>query len=161
MSQYLGSLVIVLLGVACGGTTDTGNESGGGSSQGGTGHAGSGGNSAAGSTAGGSVGTAGGPTVDPRCPARLPSGTCGEQDAGLSCQYDQFTGCLCYGSPNIYTFCQQVDANCPNIGDAGGAATTGGASMAGAGGIFAKIAAPPPHQVCTCTAGTWSCTSTI
>jgi len=170
MSQYLGSLVLVLLGVGCSGTTDTGNGSGGGTSQGG---AASGGNGSAGKATGGSVSTGGSPTVDPRCPATRPSGTCDAQDAGLSCQYDQFTGCLCFDNPNMFAFCQHADVNCPNVGSAGnggaaagngGAAAGNGGAAAGNGGVggfSAKIAAPPPHQVCSCNAGSWSCTSTI
>lgn len=69
MSKYLGSLIVVLLGVACGGTTDTGDQSGGGTAaDGGTAAGGSsaghnsGGSSSgtAGKAAGGSVGTDGG-----------------------------------------------------------------------------------------------------
>jgi hypothetical protein len=161
MSQYLGCLVLVLVGVACGGTTDTGSESGGGNSQGGAGHAGSAGNSSAGKATGGSVGTGGSPTVDPRCPATHPRGVCTDQDPELSCEYDQFTGCLCYTNPNTYAFCQQVDDNCPNIGGAAGTGgsvgASGAAGMAGLGGISAKIVAPPQPLVCTCTTATWSC----
>jgi hypothetical protein len=51
MSKYLGSLVVVLTGIACGGTTDTGDQSGGGAPSGGQTHGGS--------ASGGSVATAG------------------------------------------------------------------------------------------------------
>ncbi len=60
MSKYLGSLIVVLTGVACGGTTETGDQPSGGSSAGG---ASTGGHSSAGSAGkatGGSVGTGGG-----------------------------------------------------------------------------------------------------
>jgi hypothetical protein len=73
MRQYVSSLVVVVLGIACGGTTDTGDEGGAGSASGGTGTAGShqGGSAAAGAagktsagsnsggSSAGSVGTAG------------------------------------------------------------------------------------------------------
>jgi hypothetical protein len=110
-----------------------------------------------------------------------PSGTCDDQDAGLTCQYEEFNGCLCYPSAGFYGYCQQVDLSCPNVGGAGGtggaagsggtgdAAGSGGADAAGSGGadaagtagfggFQAKIAAPPPRELCTCDAGAWTCT---
>ena len=62
MRKHLGSLVFIVAGIACGGTTDIGDESDGGSSpggssQGGSSHAGkdSGGSSSAGKSTGGSI----------------------------------------------------------------------------------------------------------
>lgn len=61
MRQYLSSLVVVLLGVACGGTTDTGDQGVAGSSAGGTssgGNTGSAGTNLGGSAAAGTAGKA-------------------------------------------------------------------------------------------------------
>ncbi len=185
MSKYLGSLVLVLLGVACGGTTDTGDAAGGGTSQGGANAGGhdsggsvssagkaSGGDSATGGSGGsinvaGSIGNGGASggsgTVDPRCPAERPMGACMAADSGLACQYDNFTNCLCYSTaPGTFTICQKVDPTCPSSGGAAGVAGAGGgvANMAGAagtGGVSAKIALPP-HLICSCTGSAWNCT---
>jgi hypothetical protein len=175
MRQYLSSLVVVVLGVACGGTTDTGSEGDAGSASGGSSHAGtnqggsasagvagktSAGNSSGGSSAG-SVGTAGTGgtliigiagtgaggtgTVNPKCPAHMPMGMCSADDAGIACQYEAGSGCLCYPSaPGTFTPCQKVDPTCVFM------------ASAGAGGVSAKIALPP-HQVCSCVASAWSC----
>jgi hypothetical protein len=195
MSKYLSSLTLVLMGIACGGTTDTGDESGGGTSSGGKT---AGGQSNGGSNQGGSVGTSGSVgtggsvgtsgsvgtggslglagsigvggtiatggtanvggfgSVDPRCPARRPTGVCTPEQSGFACQYDQYTGCLCYSNPAIlYGLCNQVDPTCAS----GGAAATPPPAPAegGAGGISTKIALPP-HQICSCSGGNWLCT---
>jgi hypothetical protein len=195
MSKYLGSLVVVVMGIACGGTTDTGDESGGGTSSGGKN---GGGQSSGGSSKGGSVGTSGSVgtggsvgtsgsvgtggsigiagsigvggtlvtagtggvgglgTVDPRCPAQRPTGACTPEEAGVSCQYDQYTGCLCYSNPAIlYGLCNKVDPTCPSGGAA--AAPAPAPADGGIGGISAKIAVPP-HQICSCSGGSWLCT---
>jgi hypothetical protein len=179
MSKFLSCVVVVLTGIACGGTTDTGDGSSGGTSAGGsnTGHGGSG---TAGKSSGGSVGTGGassgsggtgsggvimnggattggfgGATFDPRCPSHLPNGACDASDSGLKCEYDNFTGCLCYTSqPGSFGICQKVDPTCTN---AGGAASAGSPSDGGSGGISAKVALPP-HEICSCSAETWACT---
>jgi hypothetical protein len=175
MSKYLGSGVLVLLAVACGGTTDIDDPSGGGSSAGGAGvggksNGGSAGKATAGSVGmGGSIGTSGaggsvvtagsgglggGKSVDPRCPTRIPMGAC--KDAMLSCEYEQFTGCLCYSEPgNFSGFCDKVDPYCPNGGGTGGAPPAA-PEAAGIGGITVKIALPP-QQICACVNGNWSC----
>lgn len=207
MRRYLGPLVLMFLGIACGGTTDSGDQqNGGGSSSGGSSSAGahtggsagaasggsagqaSGGSNSAGSggsiiigsggistgggiTVGGSGGSGGG-VVDARCPAQRPMGTCNADDAGLRCEYESFSVCLCYMStPGSYLPCQKVDPQCPNssVGGAGGAAAAGaggaggaaaagagGAAAAGAGGISAKIAVAP-REVCSCTTAGWVC----
>jgi hypothetical protein len=185
MSKYSSCLVVVLTAIACGGTTDSGGDSGGGTSSGGNGSAGHSGNGSAGKTTGGSLGTGGsstgtsgssaggssaggssaggvggGGTYDPRCPAHLPSGTCGANDNGLRCEYDNFTGCLCYESPpGTFGICQKVDPTCMMMAAEGG---SGGAAASpppapGAGGVSARVALPP-HEVCSCNAGTWACT---
>jgi hypothetical protein len=185
MRAYLGSLLVVLSLIACGGTSDTSSQTGGGSSAGGNGSAGhdngagaSAGNNSAGSNSAGSssagsssagvggridgtsgsglggadvggTGSGGARTVDARCPAKRPMGACSADDAGLACQYDNFSGCLCY--PNMIgtlTSCQQVDPTCSS--------TTAPTPAAGAGGAAGKVA-PPPLQVCSCSASTWSC----
>jgi hypothetical protein len=194
MRQYLSSLVVVLLGIACGGTTDTGDSGSAGSSSGGSGNggnnhggssaAGSAGKSSAGSSSGGSGtggrgGTAGGTSGsggfagtiiivnagsssggagDPRCPDRLPMGTCSAEDAGAACQYEPGSGCLCYPSaPGTFTFCQKVDPTCVYVAPGTAGAAAAPPPDPGAGGVSAKIALPP-HQVCICNAGTWTCT---
>jgi len=206
MSHKLASLFAVSFALACGGTTqgsiETGNDGGtnqGGTNTGGTSSAGthSGGTSSAGTHSGGTVsagaggvggsiitggdaGAGGALTYDPRCPPRAPSGgTCDFQPA-LNCEYNYFSGCLCYDSLNAFSFCQQVDPTCMyEAGGAGGATSTGGAagaggavpmgapapSEAGAGGISAKVALPPQKK-CMCAppppgsvgGGMWTCT---
>jgi hypothetical protein len=97
------------------------------------------------------------------------------QSEGLSCQYDQFSGCLCYTQPpGIYAgFCQKVNPNCPNdvpiggtgAGGSGPLGGAGGASDGGIGGISAKIAFPggaagvpaPSRMTCSCSGGNWLC----
>jgi hypothetical protein len=190
MRTYLGCLTVVVLSlVACGGTSDTSNQSGGGSSAGGAGSASAGHNNGAGASAGGAAGNtsggtssagtgaggrdgtsgtgfggtlgnggsagssgsggSGGRAVDARCPAQRPMGACGADDAGLACQYDNVSGCLCYPSvAGTYTPCQKVDPTCPS--------TAAPAPADGAGGASGKIA-PPPQQVCSCSASAWSC----
>jgi hypothetical protein len=177
MSKCLGSMVIVLLGIACGGTTDSGEPSGGGASTGGANGAGTssggvagkatGGMSLGGSISvsgatgwGGSISTAGsvgagGGTVDPRCPARYPTGQCSAEAEGALCYYEQFAGCLCYSTPGISSFCTKVDPLCPNSG-AGGAQAAPPPADAGSGGISTKIALPP-RQICSCVNGAWAC----
>ena len=179
MSKSLSCLVVVLTAIACGGTTDSGGDSSGGTSSGGSSSAGHSGNGSAGKATGGNVGTGGSSTgtsgssaggssaggvggvgtYDPRCPAHLPSGTCGANDNGLKCEYDNFTGCLCYESaPGTFGNCQKVDPTCMMMaaGGAGGAAAAPPPAP-GAGGVSAKVALPP-HEVCSCNAGTWACT---
>ena len=180
MRTYLGSLVVVLSLVACGGTSDTSGQTSGGSSAGGTGGAGhdtvagasaggtagntSGGSSSAGTggrrdgTSGtgvggtfidGGTGSGGARPVDARCPAKRPMGVCSADDAGLTCQYDNFSGCLCY--PNMagtLTPCQIVDPTCTN--------TDAPTPAAGAAGASGKIA-PPRLQICSCSASAWTC----
>jgi hypothetical protein len=179
MSKYLSCLVVVLTGIACGGTTDSGDGSDGGTSAGGSSGTGHGGSSSAGKSSGGSVSTGGagsgsggtgsggvimnggattggfgGATFDPRCPPHLPSGACAATDTGLKCEYDNFTGCLCYTSqPGSFGICQKVDSTCTN---AGGAASAAPPPDAGTGGISAKVALPP-HEICSCNAATWTC----
>jgi hypothetical protein len=175
MRQYLSSLFVVLLGVACGGTTDTGSEGNAGSSSGGNGNAGtnqggrssagaagkaSAGSSSGGSSAGsvgtagtggtliiiGGTGTGGTGIVNPKCPAHKPMGACSADDVGTACEYEPGSGCLCYPSaPGTFMFCQKVDPNCVFM------------AAAGAGGVSAKIALPP-HEVCSCVASAWGCT---
>ena len=141
-------------GASAGGAA--GNTSGGSSSAGvggrdgtsGSGVGGTLGNSGSGGN-GGSGGSGGRTTVDARCPAQRPMGACSADDAGLACQYDNFSGCLCY--PNVagtFTPCQKVDPTCPS--------TAAPAPADGAGGASGKVA-PPPLQVCSCAASTWSC----
>ena len=175
LSSSLAALAVVLFAVACSGSNETSSETGG-ASQGGSSHAGNNGTSgkATGGSvanggsinAGGSVAT-GGTTFDPSCPDTQPSGSCDAQDEGISCQYDEFTGCLCYSS--TYGYCQQVDPTCPSAGGtggtggtggaggAGGASDAGGAGAGGVGGFQAKIAAPPPRNMCSCADGAWGC----
>jgi hypothetical protein len=188
MPKCLTAFFFVLLGVACGGTTDSGEETGGGSSQGGAsgGHAG---NGTAGKAKGGSVGTSGsvgtggsssgdggaisfggsviiagngnlggfgGSTVNPNCPPRRPMGACTDEDAGAACQYDQFTGCLCY-APSAFAYCQKVDPTCTAAGTAGAPAAAPPPADPGVGGFSTNIALPP-QQVCRCAAGMWTCT---
>lgn len=184
MRTYLGSVIVVLSLVACGGTSDTSNQTGGGSSTGGSGSAGqnngagasaggaagntSGGSSSAGtggrnegmsgagvggtlgsSGSSGSSGSGGARTVDARCPAQRPTGACSADDAGLACQYDIFTGCLCFPSvAGTFTPCQKVDPTCPS--------TPAPAPADGAGGASGKVA-PPSQQICSCSASMWSC----
>jgi hypothetical protein len=85
-------------------------------------------------------------------------GMCSTDDAGAMCQYNQFNGCLCYRTQGFAAYpCPQVDPSCPN-GGAGGTSNEGGApAAAGVGGISAKIAVPP-SQICSCSAGNWTCT---
>ena len=186
MRQYLSSLLVVLLGVACGGTTDSGDQGSAGSPAGGSGNgtqggsstAGSAGKSSAGTSSGGAAGTAtgsggyagtliivgnagtsagGSGVVDPLCPAHQPIGACSADDANVSCQYDPSTGCLCYPTaPGTYSICQRVDPTCSY--QAPGSGGTGGTAAAGqsTGGISAKIALPP-QQRCHCWAGAWVC----
>jgi hypothetical protein len=71
----------------------------------------------------------------------------------LSCEYDQFTGCLCYSGS--YGFCERVDPECPNNGGAGGAPPAAPA-QGGSGGFSVKIALPP-QQICSCANGSWTC----
>jgi hypothetical protein len=156
MSKYVGALVVILIAFACGGTTDTGDESTGGAA--GKGVGGSldfGGAAAVGGSVvlvGGFGGAGGIGTLDPRCPPRLPSGEC-EGDVTLSCQYDDNTGCLCYSPPPHYAFCQEVDPTCPS-GAEGGAPPEAGAG--GVGGFSTKIVLPP-RLVCRCTESMWAC----
>ena len=179
MRTCLGSLAVVLSLMACGGTSDSSNQTGGGSSAGGTSSAGH--NSGAGTSAGGKAGnTSGGSSssagtggriegtsgggvggtmtvggtgtggVDARCPAKRPMGACSADDAGLACQYDNSSGCLCYpNAPGTFTPCQKVDPTCA-------IAPTGAAPAPGAGGSTAKIALPP-MQICRCASSTWTC----
>jgi hypothetical protein len=178
MRQYLSSLVVIVLGVACGGTTDTGSEGDAGSASGGSSHAGTnqGGSSSAGAagrasagrgsggSSAGSVGTAGsggtliigiagtgtGGTgiVNPKCPAHKPMGMCSADDAGTACEYEPGSGCLCY--PTTPGSFTFCQKVDPNCVFMAPAA-------AGAGGVSAKIALPP-HEVCSCLASAWSCT---
>ena len=171
MRRYLALVVLVISAGACSGTSESEGGSGG-TAQGGSNQAGTKGY--AGNATGGSVSSGGGGSVDPRCPNRHPSGTCDADDAGLTCQYDQYTGCLCYSSSGIYGYCQQVDVNCQFMASAGtggsagaeaggsggtaaGGETPGGTDSGGVGGFQAKIAAPPPRELCTCDAGNWIC----
>jgi hypothetical protein len=174
--KNLSLLALVLGFVACGGTAETTSNGAAGSSSGGSGNtSGSAGKSGGGSgnvagavSAGGNIGhggsgntagsvsmggSAGGGTVDERCPNTRPMGVCAADEAGAACQYNPNNGCLCYrGGAFVYP-CAQVDPTCGS----GGAASAPPPQAAGAGGISAKIALPP-NQVCTCTAGAWSCT---
>lgn len=178
MSKYLGSLIVVVLAVACGGAADTGVESGGGSAQGGSdagsdpggsagkggggaNHAGGnaggsnaggsnpGGSNAGGSSAGGS--SAGGSrSYDPRCPAHQPTGVCSAADAGLSCQYELGSGCLCYPQPaGVFGLCERVDPSCTYV-------PPGAAGAGGVGGFSAKVALPP-RLLCGCSSEMWVC----
>ena len=172
MSKVVGSWVVVLLSVACGGASggeaqggsapNGGSPSAGGAS-GGHGGSASAGTASGGATSGGTSGiagaggvTSGGVTfagvADPRCPSRQPAGECTEEQAGVSCQYDVTAGCLCATSPaSCFGACLLVDPTCPSMA-AGGA---GGAS-GGAGGGSEK-AAPPPRHLCACSSGSWLC----
>jgi hypothetical protein len=184
MRPYLGSLVVVVLAIACGGTSGTSTETGGGSSAGGDASAGSNGAGAsaggtAGKTSGGSSnvagvggrtegssgsslggsgvtagngnGGSGGGVVDEHCPAMRPMGACTADDAGVACQYDSLSGCLCYpNAAGTLTPCQKVDPTCPAPAAAAAPADPG------AGGGSNKIA-PPAQQVCSCAASTWTC----
>jgi hypothetical protein len=169
MSNSFGSFLVIVLAVACGGTADTGGESGGGSSQGGstaaghdaggsagkssggTSHAGSnvGGSSAGSAHAGSSTGgsNVGGSNVggarayDPRCPAHQPMGACNADDGPLLCQYEPGNGCLCYPEPQgSFALCQQVDPNCTYV-PPGAAGAAGTTGLGGAGGASAASAA--------------------
>jgi hypothetical protein len=124
------------------------NEGMSGAGAGGTlGSSGSGGSGGSGS--GGSSGSGGARTVDARCPAQRPTGACSADDTGLACPYDNFTGCLCFPSvAGTFTPCQKVDPTCPS--------TPAPAPADGAGGASGKVA-PPPQQICSCSASTWSC----
>lgn len=174
MAKYLGSVVVVLLGVACGGTTDINDPSGGGASAGGAGSGGKNAGGSAGTTggigmggsavtggfggAGGSMvvagsGGIGGKWVDPRCPEQRPMGEC--REAGLACRYDQFNGCLCYSG--VYGFCDQVDPDCPNGSSAGGVGGGPPAARAQDTGGFSTKIAVPPQQLCTCLNSSWNC----
>lgn len=183
MSRFLSALVVVLTGIACGGTSTTSDESGGGTSSGGkssAGESGGGSTGKAGSVgkggSGGSIGIAGsigiggtlhiggsggvtagaggGGTVDPRCPAQRATGVCSADEAGVSCEYDAYTGCLCYSVPaNGFALCTKVDPACPNGGAAGAPPPP---ADEGVGGFSVKIALPP-HQICSCTSGNWAC----
>jgi hypothetical protein len=161
MTKAHSLLGLVILAIACGGTTEAVNGTGdtaGTSSGGSSSHAGSGaggkstggthnaggtsnvaGSIATGAT-GGSIATGGsgvgGGTVDERCPPTQPVATamCSAEDEGALCHYDQFSSCLCapqQGGP--LGFCPQVDPNCPNdVASAG--TSTGGAATGGNGG---------------------------
>lgn len=171
MAKYLGSVVVVLLGVACGGTTDINDPSGGGASAGGAGSGGKNAGGSAGTTggigmggsavtggfggAGGVAGSGGigGKWVDPRCPEQRPMGEC--REAGLACRYDQFNGCLCYSG--VYGFCDQVDPDCPNGSSAGGVGGGPPAARAQDTGGFSTKIAVPPQQLCTCLNSSWNC----
>lgn len=186
MKSNLGLLVVVLGFVACGGTSETGSGgTPGGSSSGGTpssggsaGKSGGGSGNVAGSVSSGgsgnvagsvsmggsgnvagsvSTGGSGGAgSVDERCPDQRPMGACTGDESGASCQYNPGNGCLCYRSAQFVYPCPQVDPMCGSAGS-GGAASAPPPQAPGAGGISAKIALPPT-ELCTCTAGNWSCT---
>lgn len=169
MAKRIASLMVALLAAACSGTTGTSDPSGGGAASGGTSSGGvaSGGtnsagtNSTAGKSSGGSVSSGGSGSADERCPAKFPMGMCDAEEADLSCQYDRFTGCLCYAPPGVFAYCQQVDTMCTLATGNGGSAGTAGAADAGSagiGGISTKIAIAPTPQVCTCSSGSWACT---
>lgn len=174
MLKHLGSFVLLFSFAACGGTSETGSGQGG-SSQGGSAQGGNGtsGSSSAGKSMGGSVnvagsnaagsvgeagsvsagGTGGSGAVDPRCPPQRPMGQCEADEANAACQYNPSNGCLCYrGGAFVYP-CTQVDTKCGMAGSGGASAAP---PPAESGGFSAKIAVPPT-QVCTCTAGNWSC----
>lgn len=173
MNRNLVALALISLLVACGSSTSPDGESAGGSSGSGGGEsdAGSAGKSqggAGGSSVGqageggkivvggggGVAGTgtagAGGGVVDPRCPAREPTGACSE-DVDLLCSYD-FAGCLCYtqfSSP--FASCTPVDPACPSV-----APPPADQADAASGGTSAAIAAPT-RRSCRCTNDLWSC----
>jgi hypothetical protein len=200
MTKAFSSLSLVILAIACGGASEVGDGTGdGGTSSGGSSNQGG---SSAGKSAGGTHSTAGtsnvagtigvggaiamggsgvgGGTVDERCPIMQPSGACSMQSEGASCQYDQFSGCLCYTQPaGIYAgFCQKVNPNCPNDIPMGGTGaggsdplggTGGTAGVGGIGGFSAKIAFPggaagvpaPSRMTCSCSGGNWLCSYTF
>jgi hypothetical protein len=88
-------------------------------------------------------------SVDPRCPSKAPSGACGPELAGLVCQYEPGSNCLCYPTPiGVYLPCTKVDPTCT-------AATPG---EGGSGGFSTKIALPPDYK-CTCypMSSSWTC----
>jgi hypothetical protein len=198
MSLKLASLFAVTFALACGGTTQGSidNTNDGGTSQGGTNAAGtssggthSGGTSSGGTHSGGTVsagaggtggsivtggdaGAGGSLTYDPRCPPRAPMGGACDFNPALDCEYNYFSGCLCYDSANMFSICQQVDPTCmyqppSNTGGTGGASQMAAPapSEAGAGGITAKVALPPQKK-CMCAppppgttdSGMWTCT---
>ena len=114
--------------------------------------------------AGGVIVTAGtGGTIivadpDPRCPTRMPTGSCSAEESGASCWYDLQTNCLCQPQPpNTFGFCTKVDPTCTYAtGGTGAGGSAAGSSAGGVGGLSAKVAAPP-RRICTCTSGTWNC----
>lgn len=94
-----------------------------------------GGSAGAGGTMGGSAGAGGMP--DSRCPALIPDGDCNAE--GLSCLYDQWTGCLCVQP--VPADCYAVASNCPS------------------GPISGSTHGPSANfpETCDCMAGSWSC----
>ncbi len=75
---------------------------------------------------------------------------CTAEDAGTACQYESFTGCLCYTTlPGTFAPCQKVDPTCT-------AATAPPPADPGAGGFSAKIALPP-IEGCSCINTSWMC----
>jgi hypothetical protein len=150
-----------LVALACGGTTDTGQQAFAGATYdtGGTagtgGHAGTGGNTATGGSgllgtgpdggapSGGSVGTGGSATFDPGCPSKVPAVGTACNAEGMVCAYSYFSSCLC--TTNAQYGCVQVDVNCtatqssgaadiayfPSGGSAGFAAPPTGGAAAG------------------------------
>ena len=102
-----------------------------------------------GGTASGGTASGGTTSVDARCPAQRPMGTCDAADAGLSCQYDSFSGCLCYPyTTGTFPPCHKVDPTCTS--------PVAPAPAEGGGGTSGKVA-PPPVQTCACSASTWTC----
>jgi len=158
-------------GTSSGGASSGGKSAGGESSGGSTGKAGSVGTGGSGGSIGiagsisvggaivvagsGSGGAAGGPSVDPRCPAQRATGACTTEETGASCEYDVYSGCLCYSTlSNVYALCTKVDPAC---GTGGSASAPPPPADEGIGGFSVKIALPP-HQRCSCTGGNWTCT---
>lgn len=188
MRQYLSSLVVVLLGIACGGTTDTGagdngsagsatggsdsagSNQGGSYNHGGSNSAGAAGKTSAGSSSGGSsagnVGTAGyGGTL-----IIIGNGGTGTGGTGVvnpKCPAHVPTG-MC-SAADAGTACQyDPSTNCLCYPSAPGTytfcqkvdptCTYMAPAPAEGAGGISAKIALPPREVCTCVGTTWSCT---
>lgn len=140
-------------GSATAGTTSSAGKASGGSSSGGSVNVAGAGGAVIGNAGSASAGSGGTGVLNPDCPARAPMGVCTADDAGLKCEYDPNTGCLCYPSaPGSYTPCQKVNPGCVYQAPA-----PAPAEDAAAGGVSGKIALPP-HQYCSCSGTNWTCT---
>jgi hypothetical protein len=183
MSKQVASLVFILAGIACGGTTDIGDESDGGASSGGNGHAGSGGSASggasdsAGKATGGSVSAGGsdaGGTIGVGGTIIVVGGFAGTETGGSAAVDPRCPDYL----PQSPAVCEDAGLSCEYdftgclcypLGSSYGFCqkvdpTCTGAPVpaaapppeAGTGGFTTKVALPP-RRVCTCSAEMWAC----